>query len=301
MFETNFVSKGGAFYLGHIPLPSLIKVNERAFVIVIVFVGRQKTIPSPVSILDSISVLKDSTEISIIEISIDEDNPFIYEIDLKLFSFLLNEASREALKGDRRHLATCTESRYDWVDKSEENEYEPPIVKNGVTMYSDAHAEHSEAPIETLDDLSGRVDEYEQKCLRFAKKNDPNKDLEDVIRSNMYDYGSDRLLPDAKITFINFIRRAITAEMVTEEPEDESSDSSQPFEYEFSDNDDPGSDGDGQPGPPPAPAPQPPAQQAAAPVPQPRVIMTRSRNKAEKEQGPAYNTRNRSKLKSNIN
>jgi len=49
------------------------------------------------------------------------------------------------------------------------------------------------------------------------------------------------------------------------------------------------------------PAPQPPAQQAAAPVPQPRVIMTRSRNKAEKEQGPAYNTRNRSKLKSNIN
>ena len=205
VFETNYVSAEGGFYLGHIPLPSLITVGQKAYVLVTVLLNRKETIPSLISILDSISILKNYTDIYIIQVDINEDNQFIREFDLKLLRYNFFDPSEAALQKNkigRQHLAICTKSSFDWVDTSKTKHYSDSIFRNGVIMHSSAEAKYLFEPEESINDLQARVDAYERRCRRFIADDDENAVFQNIIEEEMYDGNDFELSGNAKKSFV---------------------------------------------------------------------------------------------------
>ena len=189
LYETNFVSRDGSFYLGHNAMTTLVTADKTtAVILAFMFSELNKVIPSPESIQDSVAMLaQDSVEnINIIEIEIGDDQPFISEFAMRRYTY--EENAIEALKDRRKHMAFCNRSSFLCLD-------------NFQTEYT--YDEGGELPSKTV--LVEKVREYNPMCLRFAMDDDNAKQFADLNLFYDDDESDVVVTPEAKQTFVQYL------------------------------------------------------------------------------------------------
>ena len=202
LYETNFVSLDGSYYLGHNPMTTLVTADKTtAVILAFMFSELNKVIPSPESIEDSVAMLaQDSVEnINIIEIEIGDDQPFISEFAMRRYTY--EENAIESLQKRRKHMAFCNRSSFLCLD-------------NFQTKYT--YDEGGELPSENV--LVEKVREYASKCLRFVMDEDDQKKFADI--EYMYDQdeeGNVNVTDRAKQTFLQYLKRPFESIVVEQQ------------------------------------------------------------------------------------